>query len=105
MEEILGYLVDNAFEAIQGPGVIRLATRRGASGVSVAVSNTGAPIPPEIRERMFEPFFTTKERGTGLGLAIARRVVESHGGRISVASGETTTFLIELPLSDGAATS
>jgi signal transduction histidine kinase len=62
------------------------------------VSNTGEPIPAGVREKLFEPFFTTKERGTGLGLAIARRVIESHGGRVYLMEGEKTSFRIEIPL-------
>jgi signal transduction histidine kinase len=62
------------------------------------VGNTGGAIPAEARARMFEPFFTTKERGTGLGLAISRRVVESHGGALTLLDGPDTTFEIRLPL-------
>ncbi|MBL8023858.1 MAG: response regulator [Elusimicrobia bacterium] len=99
MEEVLGYLVDNALEAIQGPGSITLQARRTPGGIQLQISDTGPAIPNEVRRRFFEPFFTTKERGTGLGLAIARRVIESHGGEMTMKSGAPTTFQIVLPVS------
>jgi signal transduction histidine kinase len=53
---------------------------------------------PEQKRRIFEPFFTTKTKGTGLGMAIAQRIVEIHGGTISVEeSTPGATLLIVLP--------
>lgn len=98
MGEVLGYLVDNALEALQGPGTITLRARRSPSGVHMDVSDSGPALSDDVRRRLFEPFFTTKERGTGLGLAIARRVIESHGGELSIKDGSPTTFQILLPL-------
>jgi two-component system, NtrC family, sensor histidine kinase HydH len=98
MEEVVGNLVDNALEAMSGPGRLTVRTAAAPGGIEVDVTNTGADIDASARDRLFEPFFTTKERGTGLGLAIARRVVESHGGTISVETGADTTFRILLPL-------
>jgi len=57
-------------------------------------------IPEERLNHIFNPFFTTREEGTGLGLAITKRIIEAHGGNISVESrqGEGTKFRIRLPL-------
>ena len=54
----------------------------------------------EVRARIFTPYFTTKEGGTGLGLVIAQRIVEQHGGRLSVESspGSGTRVEVLLPL-------
>jgi two-component system, NtrC family, sensor histidine kinase HydH len=95
--EALDNLLNNALEAMEGSGTLRVDVRRGGRGVLLDISNTGRPMPEDVRRRIFDPFFTTKENGTGLGLAIVRRVVESHGGQVSVLPEERTTFRIELP--------
>ena len=65
----------------------------------IEFSDSGSGIPDKDLERVFEPFYTTRPKGSGLGLAIARKVVESHGGSISISSGETrgTTVTVRLP--------
>ena len=66
------------------------------------ISDTGKGIPPKIMSKIFDPFFTTKAvgKGTGLGLSISYKIIEQHGGRISVDSimGKGTRFTIVLPL-------
>ena len=75
--------------------------------VAIEVIDSGAGIPPAIRDRIFEPFFTTKsgpdetgKGGTGLGLSACRKIVEAHHGRIRVEStvGKGTQFTIKLPI-------
>jgi len=97
-------LINNAAQAISpGPGLITITTRReGDRHVAVEVADNGNGIPPEVLPRIFDPFFTTKDvgKGTGLGLSIVYKIVEQHGGRISVASnpGIGTQFTVVLPL-------
>lgn len=84
-------------------GLIKLTTRHAGEFAEICVSDTGAGIPPEIRQRIFDPFFTTKAvgDGTGQGLSMAHKVVvQEHQGTISVESevGVGTTFTIRLPL-------
>ncbi len=100
MEEVLSNILDNALAAMDGAGTLTLRTIIDKPNAVLEISNSGTPITPDLVEKVFEPFFTTKERGTGLGLAIAQRVVESHGGRISIHSGAQTTVRIELPLEE-----
>jgi PAS domain S-box-containing protein len=92
-------------EVVQGTGqkgVIRIETRVEGPMALIAIADTGAGIPENIRDRIFDPFFTTKEvgRGTGQGLAIARSVVDRHGGTLTFESevGKGTTFRIALPI-------
>jgi signal transduction histidine kinase len=65
------------------------------------VTDNGAGIPEDLRERIFEPFFSTKGegKGTGLGLSIVRNILHQHGAEIEVESslGEGTTFIVTLP--------
>jgi two-component system sensor histidine kinase HydH len=96
MRQVIGNLVDNG-QAAGGPVTVRIAGE--GRRLVLEVSDKGPGVPPEEREKIFEPFFTKKTRGTGLGLAVARRVVEAHGGTISVgdAPGGGAMFRVEIP--------
>jgi two-component system sensor histidine kinase PilS (NtrC family) len=77
--------------------------RRMASGftrfaIALSVTDSGAGIPPEIRDRLFDPFFTTKPGGSGLGLAVVHRSIDVHRGLVLVDTGTNgTRFTIVLP--------
>lgn len=90
----------NAAQAIEGQGSVTIATSLQGKLVHVAITDTGAGIPPEVMERIFETGFTTKKVGvgTGLGLSICSQIVQEHGGEITLESevGEGTTFTITL---------
>jgi two-component system CheB/CheR fusion protein len=89
----------NAAQATGGTGHVRVTIARRDGSWTVAMADSGPGMPAEVREKVFEPFFTTKSRGTGLGLPIARRVVEAHGGQISIETppGGGTVVAISLP--------
>jgi len=100
-------IVMNAEQALRdGGSAITVAVDADAAreSVSVRLANDGPPIPPDALPNIFDPFFTTKGRdeGTGLGLAICRRIVQEHGGEITVKSdGDGTEFTIRLPAAHG----
>ena len=99
---MLTNIVLNATQATPDGGAVTLRTEARNGYAVVAVHNTGAYIPPQVRRQLFVPFFTTKPTGTGLGLAIARQIVSSMDGRIDVASDPQsgTTFTVEIPLAE-----
>jgi len=72
----------------------------GGQAAVVAVTDHGIGMTPADVERAKKPFFTTKPRGTGLGLSIAERIVEAHGGELSIESqaGVGTTVTLRLPV-------
>ncbi|HEX5041821.1 MAG TPA: ATP-binding protein [Candidatus Polarisedimenticolaceae bacterium] len=96
-------LLSNAVKFRRQPPRIAVSARRADDGWLISVSDDGIGIPAEHRARVFEVFHRlhTRERypGTGLGLAICKKIVERHGGRISVESqeGRGTTFTFSLP--------
>ena len=92
-------LVKNALEAMPNGGELTVITRLTRDGVALDLIDSGCGMEASTAVKMFDPFFTTKESGSGLGLLLARRVVEAHGGRISVESevGQGTKFTLEFP--------
>ena len=99
LNQVWTNIIDNAIDAVEGEGELKLRTYPADSTVVIEITDDGPGIPPEIRQRIFEPFFTTKGpgAGTGLGLHIAYNiVVHRHHGQIQVASkaGETRLRVI-----------
>ena len=102
IREVVVNLLLNSVQACHPGGCIQLQTcyseRNGS--VEIVVRDNGRGIPQELLPRIFQPFFTTKgPDGTGLGLSLTRRIVEQHGGGISVSSipGKATEFTVYLP--------
>lgn len=93
-------LLLNAAQAMNQRGRVEISVDSTHSDeLVITVSDTGPGIPAELRDRVLEPFFTTKHRGTGLGLPTARRIIEAHGGGLSIhGTAETgTTVEVRLP--------
>jgi signal transduction histidine kinase len=96
-------IIDNAIDAMQGKGELRVRTYREDTCVVVEIGDNGPGISPEVKPHIFEPFFTTKGvgEGTGLGLDTVQRVVRKHRGSIQVSSKPgDTRFQVWLPLAE-----
>jgi signal transduction histidine kinase len=109
LKEVLINLLINACEVLSSGGLIVIREEEGLAEplgqvVVIRVRDNGPGMPKSIRDKVFQPFFSTKEEGTGLGLSIAYRIVEEHGGWLSVKSKveEGTTFTITLPCREDA---
>ena len=104
LNQVWTNLIDNAIDAMDGKGELRVRTYRDDSCVVVEIGDNGPGISPEIKSHIFEPFFTTKGvgEGTGLGLDTVQRIVKKHRGTIQVSSRPgDTRFQVWLPLAKG----
>lgn len=82
----LDNLIGNAREAMPAGGVVTVSTEQTEDGIWIGVADTGEGMDARTRERAFDELFTTRANGSGLGLAFVRRVVEAHGGRVTLKS-------------------
>jgi PAS domain S-box-containing protein len=105
-KQVVLNLVVNAIEAMRDGGQLSAhlrAVRDGEREVAeLELSDTGPGIDAAVLTQVFDPFFTTKEAGTGLGLSIVRKIVEQHGGTVTLrtARGEGTAVVLRSPLAD-----
>ena len=93
-------LVSNAAEAMPDGGKIRIESSLTPAAAIVSITDNGAGIGEDAAQHIFEPFWTTKPAGTGLGLSISYRIVEAHGGSLTVESPPAggCRFVITLPV-------
>jgi len=103
LQAAVGNLLRNAREATPAGGEVLVSTAKDGADVLLRVTDTGAGIAADVQPRVFEPYFTTKKAGTGLGLPTVKRVVEEHGGVLSLESevGKGTQFTMRLPGRNG----
>ncbi len=103
IKQVLFNLLTNAVKFTPAGGSVTLAARPDGDDVAISVRDTGVGISPADQARIFEEFYQAgagrTQEGTGLGLALTRRLVEVHGGRLTVESalGEGSTFTVTLP--------
>ena len=105
LNQVWTNLIQNAVEAMDGKGVLRVRTFREEQNVVVEIGDDGPGIPTEVRSHIFDPFFTTKGvgEGTGLGLDAVQRIVRKHRGDVHVESKPgDTRFQVWLPLAESA---
>jgi two-component system sensor histidine kinase/response regulator len=94
-------LVKNSIEAmLQSPKVLRITTSTGNGRMVIEISDTGKGIPKDKLKNIFHPFYTSKIYGPGLGLTFTLKIIQQHGGTISVESEpeKGTTFTLRLPI-------
>jgi signal transduction histidine kinase len=108
IEQVMIIILDNAVDAMNKGGVLKIATRvvtvDDRRCVEIVFTDSGCGIKEEDMPRLFEPFFTTKRpgKGTGLGLSVAFSIIKEHNGLILVespAAGQKggATFKVRLP--------
>lgn len=106
IEQVLLNLITNAAETLnqeKTPGRIGIQTRQRGNHIRIRVEDSGDGIPEDLREKIFDPFYTTKHGSSGIGLSISQRIVEDHGGTLTVEDGKWggAAFTITLPVAEG----
>ena len=113
LRQALTNLLQNAADAVVmradgiSGGSIGLAVQPGESDVRIIVTDNGVGLPQEDRARLTEPYVTHKPKGTGLGLAIVKKIMEDHGGRLTLddrpdGPGAVAALVLPMKVSDGA---
>lgn len=109
LRQVIHNLLQNAQDALAGtenPSIVVSTAARG-DGVCFSVTDNGSGFAEHLINRAFEPYVTTKPRGTGLGLVIVKKIVEEHGGEVTIANeaphGATVTISLPVPVPGRAA--
>jgi signal transduction histidine kinase len=100
---IAGWIEHQLAEQARQPtdgGELAINARAEGDALVLSLTDNGCGMSPEVSARMFDPLFSTKAFGVGLGMPLVKRIVEEHGGRVTVQSelGEGTTVVMSLPL-------
>jgi two-component system NtrC family sensor kinase len=102
LQQVLLNIINNAVDAVEEGGLIKVSTRTKDGTIQVVISDNGSGIPKDKLKHIFEPFYTTKEKGkgTGLGLSISYGIIQRLGGTIHVESeiNKGTTFIVDIPM-------
>lgn len=101
LTRVMENLINNAIQAMEHGGTLTLTSHILKDNLIITIRDTGTGISPESQPRIFDPLYTTKPKGTGLGLSVTKRLIEAHGGKISLieTSPGGTTFEVTLPVS------
>jgi signal transduction histidine kinase len=100
LKQALINIISNGCQSMQANGVLTVDIIPNSKEVDIKISDTGKGMTSHEIAKIFDPFYTTKTMGVGLGLAISRKIIEDHGGKISVESklSQGTTFTISLQI-------
>ncbi|MBJ7985273.1 ATP-binding protein [Bacillus cereus] len=104
LKQVFYSILQNSIEAIKnGQEIIINVKKHNSTEVKICILDKGVGIPSERIKRLGEPFYSTKEKGTGVGLMMSYRIIESHGGKISIKSqvGKGTTVTLFFPIYNG----
>ncbi|PGM59674.1 PAS domain-containing sensor histidine kinase [Bacillus cereus] len=104
LKQVFYSILQNSIEAIpNGQEIIISVKKHNSTEVKISILDKGVGIPSERIKRLGEPFYSTKEKGTGVGLMMSYRIIESHGGKISIKSqvGKGTTVTLFFPIYNG----
>jgi PAS domain S-box-containing protein len=93
-------IIRNAYEAMSTGGTLTIRSRKLVDNLEITFSDTGVGMSKQTLESLWKPLFTTKAKGMGFGLPICKRIIEGHGGKISVASeaGKGAVIKIAVPI-------
>jgi PAS domain S-box-containing protein len=103
LRQVIHNLLQNAHDALQQtkqPHIVLTTENTAEGALEMTVRDNGSGIPGQLLGRLFEPYMTSKQKGTGLGLAIVKKIVEEHGGKITIESQpkKGTCVSVILPL-------
>ena len=100
LKQVTINIVVNALEAMKQGGVLTASVQASGDRVVMSFEDDGPGIEPDVLTSVFDPFFTTKEAGTGLGLSIVRKIVDQHGGEVTVESerGRGARVVVSVPM-------
>jgi PAS domain S-box-containing protein len=100
MRRVFINIIKNAFDAMPNGGRLTITTKKVTNSLAFTFSDTGVGMSKETMSKLWTPLFTTKARGMGFGLPICKRILEAHGGKISVESeiDRGTTFTVTVPI-------
>ena len=100
MKQALINILQNAFEATEQNGTVKVESYKESTNAIITISDTGKGISEKNLKKIFDLYFTTKKDGNGLGLSITQKIISQHNGSIELLSEENigTTFKIILPL-------
>ena len=98
-QRVLINLMTNAKNAIEKGGIIKFEAEKLKGNCIISITDTGNGIPDNVKPNIFKPLFTTNAKGMGMGLSVCKRIIEAHGGSISIESvlGKGTKVLLILP--------
>jgi signal transduction histidine kinase len=100
LTQVIANLIVNGFQAMPDGGTLRIRASAADGQVVLSIADSGDGVDAATMDRIFDPFFTTKASGTGLGLAIVSRIVEAHGGDVTLENGPAggAVVTVRLPI-------